>query len=151
MNSIFTEEGHQEVLNRINKLNENLQPQWGKMNIGQMLKHCQLPLENATGKREMHMKAGFFKRMLFKNFIKPHMYNDKLWKQNVQTPKEFVITDTKVFNEEKTGLVNLINECNAKKEETNWPTHPLFGDFTTDQLGKMQYKHLDHHLRQFGV
>lgn len=151
MNSIFTTEGHQEIINRVSNLNENTQANWGKMNVAQMLKHCQLPLDVATQKKEMEAKAGFLKRFVFKSFIKPHMYNDKPWKPNLKTPKEFVITNTNTFTSEKENLTTLVNEFANKKDNTNWPTHPLFGDFTTEQRGKMQYKHLDHHLKQFGV
>jgi hypothetical protein len=150
MNSIFTDEGHQEILNRINKLDEASQANWGKMDVSQMLKHCQIALEIATEKRELNMKMGFFKKLLMKGF-KPMMYNDKAWRHNVQTPKQFVITDTYVFTPEKDNLVALINEFAAKKDQTEWPEHPAFGHFTPEQRGKMQYKHLDHHLRQFGT
>jgi len=150
MNSIFHPEAHQEILNRINKLNENNQAKWGKMNVGQMLKHCQLPFEIATGKTKMQSKAGFFKKLLFKAF-KPMMYNDKVWKPNMQTPKQFRVTEEHIFTTEKDNLVALINEFHSKKNNTDWPEHPLFGHFTTEQRGKIQYKHLDHHLKQFGV
>ena len=150
MKSLFESETNQDILNRIEKLNENSQANWGKMNVGQMLKHCQLPIEIALGKREMKAKVGLLKKMIFK-FFKPMMYNDKPWKRNVATPKEFVITETQVFETEKNILVTLINEFAAKKDNTNWPKHPIFGYFTTVQRGKMQYKHLEHHLTQFGV
>lgn len=150
MKSLFETKTHQDTLNRINNLNENTPANWGKMNVGQMLKHCQLPMEVAVGKREMKGKAGFFKKLMFK-FFKPLMYNDKPWKHNLQTPKQFVVTDSQVFEKEKNDLVNLVNEFAAKKDTTNWPEHPLFGNFTTKQRGQMQYKHIDHHLTQFGV
>lgn len=150
MKSLFETKTHQDILNRINNLNENTPANWGKMNVGQMLKHCQLPMEVAVGKREMKGKAGFFKKLMFK-FFKPLMYNDKPWKHNLQTPKQFVITDSQVFETEKNNLVNLVNEFASKKDTTNWPEHPLFGNFTTQQRGQMQYKHIDHHLTQFGV
>jgi len=150
MKSLFESETHQNVINRIEKLNENSKPNWGKMNVGQMLKHCQIPMEIALGKREMKTKVGFFKKMIFKLF-KPMMYSDKLWKPNVRTPKEFIITESQGFDTEKNKIVNLINEFTANKDNSNWPEHPVFGVFTNEQRGKMQYKHFDHHLRQFGV
>ncbi len=151
MNSIFTDEGHQNIIKRLNRLTEDSEAHWGKMNVAQMLKHCQLPLNIATEKTEMKVKAGALKRFIFKSFIKPHMYNDKPWRPNLQTPKEFVVANSQEFTSEKENLTQLINEFASKKNATNWPTHPLFGDFTTEQRGKMQYKHLDHHLKQFGV
>ena len=150
MKSLFESETHQDILNRIEKLNENSKANWGKMNVGQMLKHCQLPLEVALGKRKMKTNTGFLKKIVFKLF-KPLMYNNKPWKRNLKTPKEFVITEPQVFSVEKDNLVTLINEFASKKNNTNWPKHPIFGVFTTEQRGQMQYKHLDHHLTQFGV
>lgn len=150
MKSLFESETHQDILNRIEKLNENSKANWGKMNVGQMLKHCQLPIEIALGKQEMKGNISGFKKFIFK-FFKPMMYNDKPWKHNIQTPKQFVITGDYDFSLEKEKLVILINEFADKKDNTNWPVHPIFGTFTTEQRGKMQYKHLDHHLTQFGV
>ena len=38
-----------------------------------------------------------------------------------------------------------------EKDKKEWDPHPVFGSFTPEQWGQMQYKHLDHHLRQFNV
>lgn len=150
MNSIFTDQYHQEIINRINKLKENSQAKWGKMDVGQMLKHCQLPLQIALQNNVMTAKANVFKKLIFKMF-KPMMYNDKPWRPNMQTPKEFVVVNVQNFNTERESLIALIDTFNSKKEHTNWPEHPFFGHFTVEQRGQMQYKHLDHHLKQFGV
>ena len=150
MKSLFESETHQDILNRIEKLNENTTANWGKMNVGQMLKHCQQLMKIALGKRKMKGKAGFFIKIIFKLF-KPMMYNDRPWKRNIVTAREFVITGPQDFETEKNNIIKLINEFASKKNNTNWPKHPIFGVFTTEQRGQMQYKHLDHHLTQFGV
>lgn len=150
MKSLFETETKQTILNRIDNLNETSQAQWGKMDVAQMLTHCQKPLEVATGNLQLNTKIGFAKKLLFKLF-KPLMYNDKPWKKNLDTVKEFRITDAQEFKSEKEKLVQTINDFALLKDKTNWPTHPLFGNFTTEQWGKMQYKHLDHHLTQFGA
>jgi len=148
MKSLFDAEALAEILNRIENLDESTSALWGKMSVDQMLKHCQLTLEIANGKREMTSKAKGFKKMIFKLF-KPMMYNDKPWKHNLKTAKELVITEHYNFSTERTYLVDLINEFVSKKDNTTWPEHPLFGHFTAQQRGKLQYKHLDHHLTQF--
>ncbi len=150
MKSLFESETHEQVLNRIEGLTESTQPQWGKMEVGQMLKHCQIPFEVALSHIEMEAKPGVLMKLMSKLF-KPSMYNDKLWRRNMQTPKQFLVTDPMVFAIEKDNLVALINEFAPLKNNTNWPEHPYFGHFTTEQRGQIQYKHLDHHLRQFGV
>jgi len=150
MKSLFNREDQQEILDRIEKLNENTLANWGKMSVDQMLTHCQKPLDVAIGNKELNTEIGFMKKLLFKAF-KPTMYNDKLWSQNIPTAKEYVITQNHDFNTEKEQLKNVINEFSNLKTKTNWPKHPFFGNFTTEQWGKLQYKHLDHHFRQFNV
>lgn len=150
MKSLFNTENHEEILNRIEKLNEKKPANWGKMSVDQMLKHCQAPLEVAIGNKELNTKIGFIKKLLFKAF-KPTMYNDKLWNQNIPTAKEYVITQHHNFHTEKEQLRNVINKFSSLKTKTNWPQHPFFGNFTTEQWRKLQYKHLDHHFRQFNV
>lgn len=150
MKSLFNQDTHSEIINRIENLNENSQANWGKMTVGQMFKHCQLPLNVANGKLELNANIGFFKKLIFKAF-KPLMYNDKPWNKNLNTPRQFRVTDKQEFITEKKNLKIIIAEFTVRKNENNWPPHPLFGKFTNEQWGKMQYKHLDHHLTQFGV
>lgn len=150
MKSLFDLETQQEVLQRIDKLNENNNAKWGKMSVDQMLKHCQAPLDVAIGKKSLNSNIGFMKKLLFKAF-KPTMYNDKLWSKNIPTAKEYVIIKNYDFDSEKENLVQAITEFSALQAKKDWPTHPFFGTFTTEQWGKLQYKHLDHHFRQFDV
>ncbi len=79
------------------------------------------------------------------------MYSDKPWRKNLPTAKGFAIKDEKDFDTEKQAIANLINALNDQRERNDWQPHPAFGKMTKDQWGKMQYKHLDHHFRQFGV
>lgn len=149
MKSLFDSETHTEILNRIDKLSESSQREWGKMEVGQMLRHCQFPLKVALGKHTIK-KPNFFMRLLYKGF-KKSMYDDKLWKHNLPTAPGFKVEDKKDFTEEKNKLVALINEFHGERTKKNRDPHPAFGELSYDQWGQMQYKHLDHHLRQFGV
>lgn len=150
MKSLFNAEVTQEIFNRVDALEESSSASWGKMNVEQMLKHCQKPLHVANGNLELNTKIGFVKKTIFKLF-KPTMYNDKPWQKNIQTVREFKINEADKFAVEKDKLKEAINLFSKKKDNQEWPTHPFFGDFNTEQWGKMQYKHLDHHLKQFGV
>lgn len=149
MKSLFDSDTHRAVLQRIDKLDVQKQPNWGTMSIVQMLKHSQGPLEIANGTLSLK-KPNPIKKLVFKAF-KPSLYNDKPWRQSLPTAKEFVINKTDDFHTEKQRLIDQINNFNQKSTILHWPEHPLFGKFTNDQWGKMQYKHVDHHLRQFGV
>lgn len=150
MKSLFEKESLNEITTRINSLSNNTIPGWGKMSAAQMLKHCQAPFGVVKGTLKMETKVSFFKRIIF-TLMKPLMYNDKPWGKNIPTSKEFIITGDIDFAKEKETLLDLMNEFHKRKDEAEWPKHPVFGNFTGDQYGKMNYKHLDHHLTQFGV
>ncbi len=147
MKSFFEDGVYDEISSRLNQLNKNTSATWGKMNVGQMLNHCQMPLNIILEKEDYGVKPNWFINLLFKK----SMYSDKLWRKNLPTAKGFAIKDKKDFDTEKQAITNLINELNGQRERNDWQSHPAFGKMTKDQWGKMQYKHLDHHFRQFGV
>ncbi|MDT0295539.1 DUF1569 domain-containing protein [Mesonia ostreae] len=149
MKSLFNSETYLEINRRLETISKNSNRKWGKMQVAQMLHHCQKPLSIALEKEQIE-KPPFYMRVLAK-FIKSSMYNDKAWKQNLPTAKELKITSPKNFDVEKENLFRLIKEFHVKNSQEQWTPHPIFGSFTKDQWGKMQYKHLDHHFRQFGI
>ena len=147
MKSFFEEGVYDEISLRLNKLNKDASATWGKMNAGQMLNHCQMPLNIILEKKDYGVKPNWLINLLFKK----SMYSDKLWKKNLPTAKGFAIKDEKDFETEKKAITDLINELNTQRNRNDWKPHPAFGAMTKEQWGKMQYKHLDHHFRQFGV
>ena len=112
-----------------------------------MLWHCKLPLRLAIKNEKPKGKGNPLIRLLFKKSL----YNDKPWRKNLPTIPAAKATEEKDFDQEYTSLREMITELHGLKGRESWNPHPIFGEFTRDQWGKMQYKHLDHHLRQFGV
>lgn len=147
MKSILNTEAFSEIKNRLDTLSENSERQWGKMTNGQMLRHCQGPLNIMLGKNDYNLKPNWLINLLFKKIL----YSDKLWRKGLPTAKAFKQTKAYDFTTEKAYLVTLVNELGEQMDKTDWGKHPAFGHLTNEQWGKMQYKHLDHHLRQFGV
>lgn len=147
MKSFFENGVYDEITSRINTLNETSSAKWGKMNVGQMLHHCQIPINVILEKEDYNLKPNWLVNLLFKK----SMYSDKPWRKNMPTAKGFAITDAKKFETEKNALINLVTELNKHRDRENWQKHPAFGELTKAQWGKMQYKHLDHHLKQFGA
>ena len=144
--NLFDATVKQEIIDRINKLTPESQRQWGKMDVAQMLAHCQMPLGVATGKHKLK-GSGFLKLVgpLFKGLL----FNNKPFKKNLGTDKSFIMTTPKEFEKEKSGLIQMINDFSASSM-TDEP-HPIFGKLTKEQWSKGTWKHLDHHLMQFGV
>lgn len=136
----------QEIISRINKLTTNSKPLWGKMNASQMLAHCQKPLGVATGSHTL--KPNFFLSIIGKLF-KKQLYNDKPFKRNLPTDKSFIITDQRELDAEREKLIKMISDFS--ESNMSGKPHPFFGKLTNEQWSKGTWKHLDHHLQQFGV
>lgn len=147
MKSLFEEEVLNEILGRINNLKHNSQRQWGRMSLGQMAWHCQFPLKIAIKNKKTGKKGNLFVRMFFKKTA----YNDKIWRKGLPTVPALKTTEKKEATVEIEKLKSLVTEFKNLKTRTDWQPHPFFGTLTIEQWGKMEYKHLDHHLRQFNV
>ena len=146
MKSLFDETTYTEVLNRIDSLNENSERQWGKMTAGQMAWHCQFPFKIGI-KNKNKGNGNLFVRLFFKK----QMYTDKPFRKNLPTAPNLKAKEEKDLAKEKAILRQLVTDFYECRNRTEWNPHPLFGKFTHEQWGKMEYKHLDHHLTQFGV
>lgn len=146
MKTIFDNKGYSQLVERINKLVDSSKPTWGKMNVAQMLGHCCIPLQAALSNN--YKGNGKF---LLKLFFKAQLYNDKPYRKNLPTAKQFVITENRDFESEKEKLLLLLSEAHEKGINGNWGDHPSFGKLTNEQWGNSFFKHIDHHLRQFGV
>lgn len=147
MKSLLTDAGHLEIKNRLNQLTENSERRWGKMTVGQMAWHCQYPLKLAIKNKENSSKGNWFIR----TFFKKSLYNDKPWRKNLPTAPQLKAKEDKNFDTEITILKELVGTFNTLATRDIWYPHPAFGPLTKEQWGQLQYKHLDHHLKQFGV
>lgn len=149
MNSLFNPQQNSAIIERINKLSSSSQPAWGKMNTSQMLAHCQVPLKLAAG--EMTLKRGLI-GILFGGLAKKAAVSENPFKKNLPTDKAFIIPSPGTFEEEKKKLVTLVKQFSERGAAGLSPApHPFFGKMNTNEWDALQWKHLDHHLRQFGV
>jgi Protein of unknown function (DUF1569) len=149
MKSIFETGSKNEILQRIEKLSPQSKGLWGKMDVSQMLAHCANGMGLATGKiKPPRQLVGKLLGWLFK----PSYYNERNFPKNIQTIKGGTVTDEKDFSFEKLRLIEAIEEMYSGGEKgcTDHP-HPIMGSYTPAEWGKGMYKHLDHHLRQFGA
>ncbi len=145
--NLFDPAVKQEIINRINSLTPQTERKWGKMDVAQMLAHLQVPMGVALG---THTVKGNWLMRLILPLFKKALYDEKPWKQGLPTDKTFVMTGTpKDFEKEKATLLEMIGrftEANMINEK-----HPVFGKLTKEQWSKATWKHIDHHMKQFGA
>jgi hypothetical protein len=150
MKNLFDSSRVEEIKDRLNKLKSDSQHLWGKMDAAQMLAHCSKALEMALGETSPpHMFLG----RIIGSFIKPFVFkNDEPMRQGSPTIKSLEVRDERDFEIERTTLYQLIDRfAKAHPQEITSYPHSFFGKLTPQEWAILMYKHLDHHLRQFGV
>ena len=153
MKRLFDPEENNLIKERINKLTPDSRPLWGKMNVSQMLAHLQAPMSVAFG--QLKLKGGLM-AFLFGKIAKKQILLDKPFKKNLPTVKEFKFTQKyfaeKDFIKEKNILLSYVDRFITEGPGViTGKKHPFFGDLTLEEWDTLQWKHLDHHFRQFGV
>lgn len=148
--NIFTTEVSDKIIERINTLKPTTQPLWGKMNVGQMLAHCNVTYEMVYENK--HRRPNFIMKLILKNVIKKKVTGEEPYKHGLPTAPAFVMKESKDFEMEKTRLIGHILKTRQLGENHFDNKESLsFGRLSKTEWNNMFYKHLDHHLTQFGV
>jgi hypothetical protein len=149
MNDLFDPTAYREIIARIDSLNAGSQPLWGKMNVAQMLSHLQAPVVIGLG--DVKLKQRLI-GLLFGRIAKKKLFGNEPFKRNLPTDPSFVRKDTHDFETEKQKLKETLQRFHdGGPEALTKDPHPFFGKLTTEEWSTSMYKHLDHHLRQFGA
>jgi hypothetical protein len=150
MKNIFNPADANELLQRVEKLTAESKPLWGKMNVAQMMAHCTYAAQMPTG--EISPKAVGFPISVLGKIFKPKILGDMPMRKNSPTAAELIITDEREFQKEKANLVAALKKLAEGGEKIAIAEkHPFFGKMTANEWGRINYKHADHHLSQFGV
>lgn len=138
-------------MDRISKLSENSSGKWGKMNVSQMFKHCDLVLQVALGKIELPPINVLFETIGVITKIEMYVFNNGI-PRNMPTFQKLIVNFECDFDESKTNLLKTLEGFRAACENKSLPGHHrLFGNMTEKDWEFLEYKHLDHHLKQFNV
>jgi hypothetical protein len=151
MKNLFDATMANQVKTRLGKLEPQSERQWGKMTAAQMLAHCSLSMQWAVG--ELVPEKGPLPGRLLGRLVKPMVFrNEDPLRKNSPTAKSLVVADERDFARERDRLSELIDQFAAGGAAgcTRNP-HSFFGKMTPKEWAILMYKHLDHHLRQFGV
>jgi Protein of unknown function (DUF1569) len=151
MKNLFDGTVANQVRNRLANLEPESERRWGKMTVAQMLAHCSVSMQWALG--EVVPEKGALPARLVGRLLKPLVFRneDPLWK-NSPTAKSLIVADQRDFDQERDRLLKLIDNFAARgPAKCTRNPHSFFGEMTPEEWAVLLYKHLDHHLRQFGV
>lgn len=138
-----------EINLRIDKLNADTQRQWGTMSSAQMLWHCRQQLSLGTGELKVKHLVPAPLRWLLKKTLGSGVPFTK--GMGTVPGIEAHMKEGLNLDSEKIALKSALIKFVGLPSEAIIKTHPFFGTMTDEDWGKIIYKHLDHHLRQFGV
>jgi hypothetical protein len=149
MKTLFDDADRAALLQRLGTLQADTPRQWGKMNAAQMVTHCTRAVEAATGDRPMKQKL--IGKILMP-FFRKSILGEKPFSRNSPTDPSFIVADEREFSTEREKLVELIAKFVARgPDAAGRETHAFFGRMTGQEWGETMYKHIDHHLQQFGL
>ncbi len=151
MKNLFDAAAAKQIQTRLGELQPRCERRWGKMTAPQMLAHCAVSMQWALG--EVVPERAALPVRLMGRMVKPMVFrNDGPLRKNSPTAKSLMIADERDLGKERERLAGLIDRFVAGGAAgcTKRP-HSFFGKLTPEEWAVLMYKHLDHHLRQFGV
>ncbi|HXD50059.1 MAG TPA: DUF1569 domain-containing protein [Gemmatimonadaceae bacterium] len=150
MRSLFDAGTAAEIEARVAQVSDQHTRQWGRMNLAQALAHCAGVLELALGDRRP--PRALLGRILGRVFKRLMIGSDAPLRRNTPTLPYLTVLDRRELHTERDRLLTLIERFAAGgPARCTVHPHPFFGPLTPQEWAVFEYKHLDHHLRQFGA
>lgn len=149
MPNLFEPAAKQSILKRLSALSSDATRQWGKMDAAQMMAHCSVAMEAGTGDKPL--KQALIGK-IFAPFVRSSFLGEKPFGRNSPTDPTFIVKDARDFAKEKQRLAGLVARfCERGPSAAGKNTHSFLGKISGNDWGVVMYKHMDHHLRQFGA
>jgi hypothetical protein len=147
MKTLYQDGPRRELKERVARLNAASTPVWAKFDAPKMVVHCTDALGMALGKIPAKSKRLPIRHTPLKQLFVYWLP----WPKGVPTAPELLQRSPAEWDAEVAVLLELMEEAAAVPRGFEWPEHPAFGRMSHRAWGVLGYRHLDHHLRQFGV
>jgi hypothetical protein len=147
MRTIWQDDARRELQDRLAKLTPNNRAQWGKMSAPEMVCHLSESMKMAIGDLPCASKNTPLRHPPLKQlvvYIAP-------WPKGAPTAPELLARAPASWSNDLLELNALVDRFAARRNASRWPEHPAFGKLSTRAWGRLVYRHIDHHLRQFGA
>jgi hypothetical protein len=148
MGSMLNESERAALLSRMQSLNASSTRRWGQMTVTGMLQHLGLSARMALGE----LPVASVNKRPFQMFPLKHLLLYVVpFPKGAPTVRELYPDEAESFDEERATVMNLLEQIGAGPQDGVGPAHPLFGPLSWREWGVVTYKHVDHHLKQFGA
>ena len=136
---------HAALRRRVESLTPASTRLWGRMSVGQMLFHVNLVLAEALGERRAPPSVRGVPKFLVR-----WMILNLPWPKGAPTRPDMLVTGEHDFAHEQARCLEMLDRFAARPLNASWPASANF-PMTGRHWSRLQFKHLDHHLKQFGV
>jgi hypothetical protein len=146
--TIFDATSRQQLLDRIARLRPDSARRWGRMTPNEMMCHLEDSMRVATGESPARQRNSFLANPVMRSLI---IYYIPWPKGRAKTVPEMLATRPSEFEADRQRLSEWLRKTGERGAHAVWQPHPAFGNISGRDYGVLIYRHVDHHLRQFGV
>lgn len=151
MKNLLKAADRDQLISRLDNLRPESQRRWGAMSATQVVPHLTDPLWVAVGDRHAEPMGGIFSKFP----VRPLVIWVMPWPKGAPTAEEFIQgkkgTPPTDFEKDKQTLLLAIHRFVHHAGQSNFQPSPVFGQLSNRAWGRLMWRHLDHHLRQFGI
>ena len=141
--------GRQSILDRLARLTPKHSRRWGRMQPAQLLPHLAGGLRMALGEVTLQGTPPGAVRGAIWRYLAIHRLP---WPEGkIQSPPGAFSTPSLGWERDRELVAELIERFATAPPDKMGLIHPMFGRMRPRDWDVLQYRHLDHHLRQFGV
>lgn len=149
MKTLFAASDREAIHARLARLQPDSSASWGRMNVQQMVCHIADQLRVALGDTPCTPVPA--PKILHSRIAREVLVYWLPWPKGVPTAPEMKLAKPVTWDADVQAVRDLIDRFMKVQPTGAWAVHPGFGPMSGTEWGRLCYKHLDHHLRQFGV
>jgi hypothetical protein len=146
--TIFDSADRDVLLARLDRLMPDATARWGTMTAHRMLCHLSDSIQVGLGEMPAEFKTGPFANPVARWLL---AYVVPFPKGKAQTAPEMLTTQPTDWPSDLAAVRGQLTAAAERGSNGKWARHPAFGDVSGRMYGVFIHKHVDHHLRQFGV
>lgn len=151
MKNLFNQKDKDELIKRLSGLSPNHLPKWGKMNAHQVVVHMTDPLRCAIGDRPVPLNPSIFAKWPVNKLFSQYLP----WPKGAPTAPEFIQgekgSQLMEFERDKQELLLAIHRFSQHQNSKPFPIQPTFGKLNNNEWARLMWRHINHHLNQFGL
>ena len=147
MGSLLNAKDRESILSRLLRLQANTRPLWGRFTAGAMICHVTTGVGQGLGEVELDPPSGPLTHWPL-NWLVIHVIP---FPKNAAAAPDMLKRAPSTFDGDMATLRGMIARYADQDPKREWPESRVFGRISGRSWGVLQYKHLDHHLRQFGL